>query len=284
MVFLSIEFSIGRHGGGTHQWDLSYKDVQYNRRYSNYGDIIYSLALFFTKLSIMLLILRIFCSVQRDVGYRLTQFLIAVNGIFYIVYAFIPIFLCFPRSKIWSPEAAGHCLDVNDLYLASAIFNVLSDIAMLSLPIYLIWNLQMSTRRKIGLSAIFLTGGLACIASILRLIYLVPLTRTKDYTYTKIKSILWVDAEIACGLLCSCLVVLPRLYQHLSSVAPNGRNGGLTHGMADQSTRVNAPSRRLRSQWVHLDGMGSPQSPTQAHKVGRNGTDEEALENAVEGY
>lgn len=108
----------------------------------------------------MLLILRIFCSVQRDVGYWLTQFLIAVNGIFYIIYAFIPIFLCFPRSKIWGPEAAGHCLDVNDLYLTSAIFNALSDIAMLSVPVYLIWNLQMSTRRKIGLSAISWTGGL----------------------------------------------------------------------------------------------------------------------------
>ena len=108
----------------------------------------------------MLLILRIFCSVQRDAGYWLTKFLIAVNGIFYIVFFFVPIFLCFPRSKIWNPEEHGHCLDVNDLYLASAVFNMLSDIAMLSVPIYLIWNLQMSTRRKVGVSAIFMTGGL----------------------------------------------------------------------------------------------------------------------------
>ena len=108
----------------------------------------------------MLLILRIFCSVQRDAGYWLTQFLVAANGIFYIVYIFVPIFLCFPRSKIWNPEEHGHCLDVNALYLASAVFNMLSDIAMLSVPIYLIWNLQMSTRRKLGVSAIFLTGGL----------------------------------------------------------------------------------------------------------------------------
>jgi len=37
---------------------------------------------------------------------------------------------------------------------------MLSDIAMLSVPIYLIWRLQISRRRKIGISAIFLTGGL----------------------------------------------------------------------------------------------------------------------------
>lgn len=75
----------------------------------------------------MLLILRVFYSMNRDVFYLLTQFLIAVNEIFYITFFFIPIFLCFPRSKIWFPEEVGHCLDVNDLYLASAIFNVLSD-------------------------------------------------------------------------------------------------------------------------------------------------------------
>lgn len=117
-------------------------------------------ALFFTKLSIMLLILRVFCSVRRDAWYWFTQLLIAVNGVFYIVFFFIPIFLCNPRSKIWNPEEDGHCLSASQLYLASAIFNMLSDMAMLSVPVYLIWSLQMSTRRKIGACAVFLTGGL----------------------------------------------------------------------------------------------------------------------------
>lgn len=130
-------------------------------QYTNYGDIIYSLALFFTRLSIFLLILRIFCSVQRDRFWWLTQVLIGVNAIFYIMFFFIPIFLCSPRSKIWNPEESGHCLKIDDLYLASGIFNVLSDIAMLSVPIYLIWNLQMSFRRKLGVSAIFGTGALS---------------------------------------------------------------------------------------------------------------------------
>ena len=122
--------------------------------------MIYSSAVFFTKTSIMLLILRIFYSIQRDVGYWLTQSLILINGIFYVIYFFIPIFLCFPRSKIWNPEEIGHYLNVDDLYIASSCFNMLSDIAMLSVPVYMMWNLQVSTRRKIGVSAIFLTGGL----------------------------------------------------------------------------------------------------------------------------
>lgn len=199
MVYLGIEFSIGRHGGGTHQWNVPYQDVQYGwqvsqthsyprtivqekpqsdnhlcpyigsalhamfnkqPKYTNYGDILYSLALFFTKFSLMLLILRVFCSVDRDTFYWLTQALIVVNSLFYLLFFFIPIFVCSPRSKIWNPDIPGHCLRIKDLYLASAIFNSFSDIAMLSVPLYLIWKLQMSVRRKVGVSLIFLTGAL----------------------------------------------------------------------------------------------------------------------------
>ena len=111
-------------------------------------------------LSILLLILRIFCSVRKDVGYLLTNSPIVVNGIFYISFFFVPIFQCSPPAKIWILEGPGHCLNVDALYPAPASLNMISDIAMLNVPIYLIWNLQMSVQRKVGVSAIFATGGL----------------------------------------------------------------------------------------------------------------------------
>lgn len=88
------------------------------------------------------------------------MFLIGVNSIFYTLYFFIPIFLCHPRIKIWQKDQPGKCLKVDLIYLASAIFNSISDIAMLSVPLYLIWKLQMSVGRKIAVSAVFGTGAL----------------------------------------------------------------------------------------------------------------------------
>lgn len=76
------------------------------------------------------------------------------------LFFFIPIFQCTPRRKIWDQETPGRCLNVIGLYYTSAVFNTVSDIAMLSVPIYLVWNLQMSIRRKVGISVIFCTGGL----------------------------------------------------------------------------------------------------------------------------
>ena len=108
----------------------------------------------------MLLILRVFCSVHRDTPYVFTVILMLINSAFYLCYIIVPAAACRPREKIWTPQLPGTCLDINKLYLASAIFNCISDIAMLGVPIYLIWRLQMSIRRKIGISVIFCSGGL----------------------------------------------------------------------------------------------------------------------------
>ena len=184
MVYLGFAYTIGTHGGGTHQWNLHEASVQYQKKvshdtmtldgskyhrdphittnqYTNYSDPIYSVSLLATKCSILLLILRIFCSVKRDLGYWLTIGLIVVNTIFYTVFFFVPIFLCSPRVKIWDDKVPGRCLNIDALYLASATFNMVSDVAMLSVPLWLIWNLQMSVERKVGASAIFATGSLS---------------------------------------------------------------------------------------------------------------------------
>lgn len=34
MVFLSIQYTLGKHGGGVHQWNTAYEDVQYNHQVS----------------------------------------------------------------------------------------------------------------------------------------------------------------------------------------------------------------------------------------------------------
>ena len=86
-------------------------------QYTNYGDIVYSISIFHTKCSILLLILRVFCSVRRNFGYWLSQGLIVVNAMFYLAYFFAPIFQCSPRTKIWTPEDPGSCLDVDALYV-----------------------------------------------------------------------------------------------------------------------------------------------------------------------
>ena len=129
------------------------------QQFTNYLDTLYSPSLLFTKLSILLLILRIFCP-SRDGFYWTIQSLNAVNTIFYALFMFINIFLCSPRRKIYDPFSPGRCLKIFELYITSATFNVVSDIAMFFVPLWRIWHLQISRKRKVGISAIFFTGAL----------------------------------------------------------------------------------------------------------------------------
>ena len=169
--------------------------------------MIFGIAVCFTKLSILLLILRIFISSRRDFFFWAVHFLIWVNIIYWITWFFLLIFLCLPRTKIWNPETPGHCLGKFALYRSSAVFNMITDIMMLAIPLYKIFHLQMSMKRKIGISAVFATGFLyvypshlleavlisrrACISSIIRLAYDVNYSHSEDTTYNQPRATLW---------------------------------------------------------------------------------------------
>lgn len=129
--------------------------------------MLYCIAIASIKLSILLLITRIFLAVKRNALYWVMQVLMWVNTAFYAIAVFLAIFACRPRRKIWSPEVEGKCLDSKSLYITSATFNSASDLVMLSVPLHIIWKLQMSTKRKIGISAIFGTGLLFVLSLIL---------------------------------------------------------------------------------------------------------------------
>lgn len=89
-------------------------------------------------------------------------------------------------------------------------------------------------------------------------------------------------AELAFALICSCLVVLPRLYQHLTSVAPyTGPKTTTARALEDQSMRP--ASRNRRRDWVQLETQGMPSLPPAVNGVGRKGSDDEAFDEAVEG-
>ena len=52
----------------------------------------------------------------------------------------------------------GHCFDATASWKASGVFNVLSDFAILILPMPTVWTLQMSLRRRLLIMGVFATG------------------------------------------------------------------------------------------------------------------------------
>lgn len=123
--------------------------------------IAYNPPAFFARLSILLQYSRIFNPTGRA---NLPLFLairicIASVFIFYFVRMFIDIFQCNPREKFWNPLiTTGHCLDGKAASKASGIFNVISDFAILIMPMPILWKLQMSLRKKLSTISVFALG------------------------------------------------------------------------------------------------------------------------------
>ena len=67
--------------------------------------------------------------------YIAIQVFIWSNSGFYLLTFIFDIAMCSPREKIWNPLMhTGHCFNANAIYIASGIFNVISDFAILILP------------------------------------------------------------------------------------------------------------------------------------------------------
>ncbi|KAL4809005.1 ribosomal protein L36e-domain-containing protein [Aspergillus unguis] len=219
IAFSVITIEADKHGNGVHQDTVAPADLREYGRLANASQIIYAPLMFITKLSIFLLYLRVFAPTRRGKTFVCIHLLIWFNLAFYLANFFLKIFQCIPRAKIWDKTTEGHCININIPILVTAAINVVSDLLMLTLPIVCVWRLQMSIRRKLGVSAIFAAGIFGCFASIMRLHVSVKNRHTDDQTFDWYSEILWSTAEITCGILASCLPALPTFFRHFFTKA-----------------------------------------------------------------
>lgn len=83
---------------------------------------------------------------------------IGTHFTFYLIVTGLNIFICPPRERFWNVFREGSCYNWGALMKATSLFNVISDINILVLPIPSIWKLQVVPKKKIGISVVFAAG------------------------------------------------------------------------------------------------------------------------------
>ena len=76
---------------------------------------------------------------------------------------FVTIFQCNPVSSFWErdPNKPSNCIvDDYAFFVGIAVPNIVTDAALLSVPIPFIWRLHRDRPQKIALAGIFMLGGL----------------------------------------------------------------------------------------------------------------------------
>lgn len=125
--------------------------------------IEYSPTILFTKLSVLFLYRRVFVPILWGVFDVIIRVLILIICLFYIAITIVKIWQCIPRARAWDKSVEGTCVDFSRLLNASGLFNTITDVLILLVPVKSIWNLNMKRRQKVKIVAIF-TVGLMCVS------------------------------------------------------------------------------------------------------------------------
>ncbi|KAI8962774.1 hypothetical protein F5Y11DRAFT_321516 [Daldinia sp. FL1419] len=180
------------------------------------------LSLVFTKLSIVLFYRRIF---RGKLFSLISLTLLGVISIWGISFFFATIFECMPVRIVWqtlfgTPEHQAYCYDAVPMFIATAITNMIVDTAILSVPIPIIWGLNMPTKQKFALSGIFLLGAFVIGISIARIYFFYESTDSYqnafDITTNIAPTLYWTMLEAAIAVTCACMPTLRPLFSDLS--------------------------------------------------------------------
>ncbi|KAF1952866.1 hypothetical protein CC80DRAFT_355435, partial [Byssothecium circinans] len=139
------------------------------------------------------------------------------------------VFQCLPVDAIWNmslrppPFGTGtaKCYDMTtfrNLGLMNSSFNIVTDVLFATLPIPLIWKLQLNLRTKLSLIIVLSLGWFACAAAIVKAIQQWHVLEELDWTVQDSFNI-WNYIELTVGILAASLPPLKPLVNRFLETA-----------------------------------------------------------------
>ncbi|KLJ09896.1 hypothetical protein EMPG_14692 [Blastomyces silverae] len=193
------------------------------------------------KVSIGFFLLRIVdrAKRQRYVFFGGMVLLTIVNSVcVYTIYG-----QCTPTTALWNgtgPGKEGSCWHPNiqrDYAFFQGSFSAASDLVLALYPVFIIWQLQMARKLKIGLTCVLALGIVATAAAIVKTIFLAELVARADYTFETINLTTWISIEQYLIIIAACIPTLGPLFTAATGRTPRryfhqGANGADGSGHA----------------------------------------------------
>ncbi|KAI1097434.1 hypothetical protein F4804DRAFT_171868 [Jackrogersella minutella] len=215
ILFCTCAITGIHYGTGRHFADLATPDIEKAMMYWWLCYIWYCLTMIASKISIGLFLLRI--AIQKIHHYIIYVNLVltVISG---LIFFFVTVFQCNPIPYFWlrmNGVSQGTCISMDIIvaltYLYSAI-NVICDFTFATLPIVLIWGLQMDKRTKVALIPILSMGCVASSAVVVRLAYIEDF-KDPDFLWATVYIAVWSTTEQGLAITAGSLATLRPLYR-----------------------------------------------------------------------
>ncbi|KAJ5162732.1 uncharacterized protein N7500_004562 [Penicillium coprophilum] len=192
---MGVDDSI-KHGLGKHIGDVDQAGMVDYAFAVWLSSMFYLATLGFIKTSVLWFYTRLGDRYLTRLSWVMMGVIIAQATSFVLVAAF----QCQPISMAWTGTGPGKCVTINIFYLCNAALNILTDILTYTLPIKVIFSLQMPQKQKFILAIILCLGLFACVSSIIRITYIPAMLTSKDSTYAISGAMYWSVIETNVGI------------------------------------------------------------------------------------
>ncbi|KAF1836192.1 hypothetical protein BDW02DRAFT_567243 [Decorospora gaudefroyi] len=203
-----------KHGGvGRHlQYVSKPERVRWLKSVYIAAPSVYIVSASFPKLAVVSIYLQIFNPGPSRICCWIIAIALAVGPVIQVP---ICVWQCVPVAYLWDKSIpGGHCLQQAHMFRYGSLPNIVTDVAILVLPMPLIWKLHTSTRVKIGLLITFLLGSIGLVTSILRFVaFFTPIV---DGTWAAVPLLCWVIIEPSIYLLAACLLTFKPLLRYVA--------------------------------------------------------------------
>ncbi|KAI4172256.1 MAG: hypothetical protein LQ343_003691 [Gyalolechia ehrenbergii] len=204
---------LGRHGA-----DVPAEDEAALRKSEYAFSVLYNPALMATKTSICLFYLTL-AKNQPTFKWMTIATLVVVN-VAGTALTFLNIFQCCPITHLFRQPVPSNvkCLDIIALYLSSAPINIITDLALLMLPMPILTAMRLPRNEKLILIVTFSFGAFVTAVDVVRIAELQSaslsrlqsdsgstLSNPGDFSWVASLSFMWSAIEVDVGIICACV-------------------------------------------------------------------------------
>ncbi|KAI0110894.1 fucose permease [Nemania sp. FL0031] len=223
---LSFSIDYGTTVGlGRHDANISAEDWEPLRRSEYTFTVLYNPALMAFKTSVLIFYLRLSKNTQKVLRLASWVILVIVN-LAGTVLTLLNIFQCDPVESAFI-RRPGQCIPLLTEFICSAPINIVTDLAILTLPLPVLTSMRLPPRQKIILIITFALGIFVTIVDVVRIYYLQTAINdasskpssdpnasfggSPEFAWNASLALLWSAVEVNVGIACACIPTLKPL-------------------------------------------------------------------------